>query len=333
VTRRVVAFFLSLFAVGVGQLFLGRPRRALGWLAFGVLGAPIIASVVPAASRAGLFFVVFVPLVVTMLARPLSAVDAIAIESNPERSPGGLVLGAAFIVSLGLLVGSALGVRIFLLEAFKVPAGSMMPTLLVDDHLFVDKRSKGFHRGRLSVFQFPENPSQDFVKRVIAVGGDRLEMRHGHPWINGWEVPHCDVGHGSLPKGDEPGTWEGEVFVEFLEDEAYLTLSDASVPAVDEGPWTVPAGQAFVLGDNRDNSYDSRRWFNNAGGGVPADHAHGEPVVIWMSTPRGEGLDWSRFGQVLTKPTLPRGLSALRPAFDRCLASRPPTSATTPPAP
>ncbi len=327
---RVLAFFLSLFSAGVGQIFLGRVRRGVAWIAFGVLAGPLIALVIPAATRAGLFFVAGALLVAVVFVRPLSAIDAAVIAPDPDRRPRALIVAAAFIASLALLVASALVMRAFLLEAFKVPSGSMSPTIVVGDHLFVDKKVTTFHRGRPVVFQFPERRDEDFVKRTIGTGGDRVEMRDHHPFINGWEVPHCVVGHGSMPKGDESGDWSGDVFVEYLEGEAYLTLVDPNGSLPNGGPWTVPAGEAFVLGDNRDNAHDSRMWNAGAGGTVPRDLIRGEPFIVWLSL-NARGVDGSRAGHVLASPLLPPSMSSLQPALDHCLATRPALAATTPP--
>jgi signal peptidase I len=245
------------------------------------------------------------------------------------------VVAAAWVGTLSLIVLAAAGTRFFLLEAFKVPSGSMVPTLLDQDHFFIDKTRRGFHRGGLLVFESPEHANLDFVKRVVATAGDRLEMRAGRPWINGWAVPHCEVGYGDLPpRTDAEATSEshhGEVDVEFLEGAAYLTfLENTSTGRAQEGPWTVPAGEAFVLGDNRENSYDSRRWYGGKGGGVPAANVRGEPFVVWLSVGDG-GVDLGRLGLLLTAPRLPTTMASLQPALDRCLASRPPLDKTTPP--
>ena len=329
---RALAFFLSFFAAGAGQVYLGRPRRAITWLALAVFGPILSGALVPATSRAGLFLVAMVFLTIVLLARPLSAFDTLRVTPGTRR-PGVLAVVVAFVVSFALIVSATVITRRFILEAFKIPSGGMMPTLLVGDHVFVDKTATRFHRGRIAVFQFPEHPEQDFLQRVIAVGGDRVEMRRGHPWINGWEVPHCSVGRGALPADSDGVRSEGNVFVEFLDDETYLTFLEANVPPIEvEGPWTVTPGEAFMIGDNRESSHDSRRWSQGVGGGVRPELVRGEPFVIWLAE-AGGAVDWSRFGALLARPrpTLPRTMAALQPELDHCLATRPPRDATVPP--
>ena len=142
--------------------------------------------------------------------------------------------------------------RTFVLQAFRIPSESMVKTLLVGDFLFVNKfeygarvpftkvRLPGYRkpqRGDIIVFQFPQDPSKDFIKRCIAVGGETLEIKDKQVYVNGVKL-----------------------------DEPYAIHSDTSVrPAGFDyrdnfGPYTVPAGDLFMMGDNRDNSNDSRYW-------------------------------------------------------------------------
>jgi signal peptidase I len=213
-------------------------------------------------------------------------------------------------------------------------------------------------RGDVIVFAFPEHPEQDFIKRVIAVGGDKLEAKNGHPWINGWEVPSCRVGPYAYTDGgpEAIGTHhEGEFFVEYLGEEAYLTFYDHAGDTFPEyqGPYVVPRqgdactpnvhtcgadgkepGQVWVMGDNRNNSHDSRRWFGGQGGGVPYENIRGRALFVWLSI-SDNGFDWSRLGApVMGRPRLPKGLAPqIQVALDKCLADRPPIDKTTPPEP
>lgn len=331
-----VAFFLSFFAAGAGQFYLGRKRAALGWLGLATLGSAWVAVFLPAISRAGFFMFGGALLFLLLFVRPLSALDTLRRSKINAARPSTPIVAAAFVGFLALIILTSLLTRAYLLEAFKIPAGSMLPTLLVGDHVFVDKKAKEYRRGHLAVFEFPEHRDQDFVKRVVGIGGDRIEMRAGGLFINGWAVPRCPLGHGALPTGGREAAVGGDFFLEYLDGEAYVTLLadgvDHSLNAESAGPWTVKPGEAFMLGDNRDNSHDSRFWNGGAGGGVPADHAKGEPFVVWLSV--GEaGMDRSRTGISTIKPSLPKSLSALEPALARCLAARPALAATTPPPP
>ena len=145
-----------------------------------------------------------------------------------------------YLEAILMAVAVAFALRAFVIEAFKIPSGSMIPTLMVGDHIFVNKFSYGPaipythsrvwtrmppRRGDVMVFAFPEHPEQDFIKRVIVIPGDKLEARNGHPIINGWEVPSCRVGTWSYSEYDSPITaHEGDLYVEYLGRESYLTL-------------------------------------------------------------------------------------------------------------
>lgn len=257
--------------------------------------------------------------------------------------------GRESMEQLALAIMVALLLRAFVFEAFKIPSSSMVPTLQVGDHIFVNKSSYGPripftmsrlwdwmppNRGDVMVFQFPEKMEQDFIKRVIAVPGDTLEAHGGHPFINGWEVPNCKVGSYRYTDQEPPNTQrEGELFVEFLGDQSYLTFYDQLGTAFPEmqGPFKVAPGEAWVMGDNRHNSQDSRLWWNGKGGGVPFANIKGRALFVWLSVGNA-GMDWSRFGaRVMGTPHAPTGFGALEPKIQECLAKRP--ANTTPPPP
>ncbi len=257
--------------------------------------------------------------------------------------------GRESMEQLALAILVALTLRAFVFEAFKIPSSSMVPTLQVGDHIFVNKSSYGPripftmsrlwdsmppHRGDVMVFQFPEKMEQDFIKRVIAVPGDVLEAHGGHPMINGWEVPHCLVGTYKYTDQEPPNTGrEGELHVEFLEDQAFLTFYDQIGSAFPEtqGPFKVAPGEVWVMGDNRHNSQDSRLWWNGKGGGVPFANIKGRALFVWLSVGNA-GMDWSRFGTgVMGAPHAPTGFSALEPKIQECMSKRP--AITTPPPP
>jgi signal peptidase I len=268
--------------------------------------------------------------------------------------------------SIGIAVAVALLLRAFVVEAFKIPSGSMIPTLMIGDHIFVNKFTYGPlipwtdnrlfsrlppERGDVMVFKFPENKEQDFIKRVIAVPGDTLEAINGRPVINGWIAPHCFVGQFKYENR------AAEMYVEYLGEKSYLTLFDndtdenkcgesaggeqcgpgqacrGGVCGTLQGPFKVAPGEAWVMGDNRNNSHDSRSWRGGMGAGVPFENIKGRAMFVWMSFGSGGGIAQDRlFVNVLGRPKLPGGQEpALQVALDKCLRERPSIAATTPP--
>jgi signal peptidase I len=253
-----------------------------------------------------------------------------------------------YVEAILMAVAVAFTLRTFVIEAFKIPSGSMIPTLMVGDHIFVNKFSYGpaipyTHarlwtsmppkHGDVIVFAFPEHPEQDFIKRVIAVEGDKLEARGGHPIINGWEIPSCRVGTWAYSDYDSPiSRHEGDLFVEYLGDQSYLTFYDRGAGVFPElqGPYFAKQGEVWVMGDNRNNSHDSRMWFGGRGGGVPFENIRGRALFVWLSV-SDNGMDWSREGApVMGRARLPAAAQGLEPELERCLKSRPPV--TMPPA-
>jgi signal peptidase I len=223
-----------------------------------------------------------------------------------------MVFGA---IAGGLLLGTLI-LRIFVFEPYRQASGSMLPTYAVGRHFIANKLSRTPRRGDVVVFRFPEKPDQEFLKRVVALGGDSLEVRGGHPVLNGWTVPSCRIGPWSYKDSDSPmSDHDGDVYVEYLGDAAYLTFYDkaAGLFPEDQGPYLAKAGEFWVMGDNRNNSHDSRMWFGGQGGGVPMDLLIGRVV--------GSG----------DPPSLPSSMGDLADGLAKCLASRP--SGTTPPPP
>ncbi len=249
----------------------------------------------------------------------------------------GMKTWLAVLLMLSLPVvsaGSAFALRVTLMEAFKMPSGSMYPSLDVGDHLFVSKSAYGLlstssapRRGDVIVFTEPYprsgSDAEQYIKRVIAVPGDKLEVQDGRPLINGWPVPRCRLGTGSLGRSGEPGT-TGEFFVEFLHGQAFLVVLYDNDPPRNEGPFTVQPGEVYVLGDNRYNSSDSRTWNGGKGGGVPFSNIAGQAWWLWLPP--------SRFGQMVHgTPALPENAASLKPALDACLAKTPGYEKTVPP--
>ena len=260
-----------------------------------------------------------------------------------------------YVESIAVAVGVALLLRTFVVEAFKIPSGSMLPTLQIQDHIFVNKLAYGpaipytnvrlFNslppaRGDVMVFEYPDpnpnNERQDFIKRVIALEGDTLTVENGHPLINGWRVPNCRIGWYEYHEGTDTGTKRSELYMEFLGNYAYITqFEEERGSEPQQGPYKVRAGETWVMGDNRNNSMDSRAWNNGRGGGVPDANIKGRAMFVWLSFGADGGVTWDRLAtNVLGKPRLPKGAAPeLLQGIEKCLRERPAPSQTLPPPP
>lgn len=188
----------------------------------------------------------------------------------------------AFVVAVIL----AILIRALLVQAFKIPSGSMIPTLLVGDHILVNKLLYGIRipfttvrwpkisepkRGDVIVFVYPEDRTKDFIKRVVAVGGDTVAIKNKTVYINGKPVsnPYARFFSNVILPGD-------------------VTPRD-NLP-----PTKVPEGKLFVMGDNRDYSHDSRWW-----GFVPVEDVKGEAFLIYYSAENFLGIRWGRIFNII----------------------------------
>jgi len=332
--NKLLAAILALFIPGLGHLFVGHTLRGIAW---GL--SPFVFVIVCLAT--GGSEPSPTSLLKTLIAMVLAAylgslIDVLIIPSAKHRAtnvPALVLYAVVMVIDVPVM---AVGLRAFVIEAFKVPSGAMVPTIQVGDHLFTDKavyRRRAPKRGEVMVFAFPERPEQDFIKRVIAVPGDTLVVKDGHTIINGWEAPSCRVGKytytdefASSTSGASGESHEGELFIEYLEESAYFVFLDSQAlsSSTPQGPYTVKEGEYWVLGDNRNNSHDSRMWFGGNGGGVPTHNIRGRARTIWLSmNSNNRGVD---LAQAPTAPT-----PALKASVDTCLAKRPTTKDATPP--
>ena len=205
----------------------------------------------------------------------------------------------------------SLVVRAVVVEAFKIPSGSMERTLLVGDYLLVNKLAYGaevpftharlpkladVRRGDVIVFQFPQDPEKHFVKRVVGVAGDTVAMRDGRLRVNGVEPSERYV-----QQGPDVGDAGAEQFGWQRGHLAAAPSGDRYLPSRHTwGPLLVPRGHVFVLGDNRDNSLDSRYW-----GFVPDTLIRGRPLFVYFSYdadsaatgPWLSRIRWARLGE------------------------------------
>jgi signal peptidase I len=225
--------------------------------------------------------------------------------------------------SIGVAIAVALLLRAFVVEAFQIPSGSMIPTLEVGDHIFVSKFSYGLSipftdtkvfqygspkRGDVIVFKFPQDTSTDYIKRVVGLPGDTVEVRQGQLYVNGVEIHRERVPvpchYSEVSTAGVPDDHDCEHWIETLGERVHDTILEPSHPAIDHPRTVVPPGEVFVMGDNRDNSYDSRRW-----GTVKMNLIKGRALIIWWS--RGtsksswdpvawvQAIRWRRFFNVV----------------------------------
>lgn len=312
-----------------------RVRRAWGWWA-----ASIVALLAAAVTLWAFLVAVLVQLALW--------IDAIRVEAQARRErpvpaaavPGGRGRWLHVVAMVVAGIAVALGTRILLIEAYKIPSAGMEPTLGIGDHVMAGKLALHVRTpaaGELLVFRYPCRPQQDFIKRVVAVAGDTVELRCNQLYRNGQPVPTEALTEPcTYLDQDETGAWSEkgcrrrrerlgdrtfDVVVAPTDAQGGLDFPDASYRGEDPyhcsvgerpGPpgevivtapaptsacapqahVVVPPGHVFVLGDNRDNSSDSRTW-----GPVPVDHAIGIAETIWWSN-RRDGLAFDRLGAI-----------------------------------
>lgn len=226
----------------------------------------------------------------------------------------------------------ALGLRLFVVEAYKIPSGSMWPSLEVQDHIFVSKFARVPDYGDVIVFDYPADRRMAYVKRVLALAGDRLQFIGPQPVINGWAVPRCPLGRLQYtdPNSLEP-SHAGQAFVEFLGRYTYIVFEESERLVAENSRFDVPKGEVFVVGDNRNNSFDSRNWNAGRAGGVSFEDVKGRSSVIWLAIKQDGNLNFDRMLHHLADPpSVPETASAeSRRRLADCVARRP--AVTRPP--
>ena len=200
-----------------------------------------------------------------------------------------------YVEAIGIAILLALFIRTFVVQAFKIPSGSMLPTLLIGDHLLVNKFIYGIRvpfsgkiliplkdpkSGDIIVFKFPKDRSIDYIKRVVGVPGDEIEIKNKKLYLNGKPTndPHAHFTNTAI-------------------------LPGSVSPKDNFGPVTVPEGKYFVMGDNRDNSSDSRFW-----GFVETNDVLGKAMIIYwswdidkplLSMDRVASIRWDRLADII----------------------------------
>ncbi|MBF0627895.1 MAG: signal peptidase I [Magnetococcales bacterium] len=221
---------------------------------------------------------------------------------------GGSVV-AEYYEAIAMAVAIAFMVRTFVVEPFKIPSGSMIPTLLVGDYLFVNKTAYGYRlpftqqrifmgdgpkRGEIAVFEYPKDPTKDYIKRIVALPGDRVAYREKRLFVNGQLVAQQLEGNYTYVNEYEQKI-ESQRLVEKFGDQPHSILVRPFANMDQITDEKIPPDHYFVMGDNRDNSNDSRYW-----GVVPAHRLVGRAVVLFWSWDRIDNKPrWERVGQMI----------------------------------
>ncbi|GHA09053.1 signal peptidase I [Arenicella chitinivorans] len=220
--------------------------------------------------------------------------------------------------------------RGFVAEPFRIPSGSMYPTLEIGDFILVNKYAYGIKlpilhtqilevgepkRGDIVVFRYPQDPSQNYIKRLIGLPGDTVEYYQGTVFVNGQKISPVKLGEyeyvdqkGQRIRGTE---YEQTIAVDNSASASEVRFKTLALfsnhRSSAQRAWKVPEGQYFMMGDNRDSSADSRTW-----GFLPQENIVGKAFFVWMSwgnedNPNGGGIDFERIGTRIQAETLSTG--------------------------
>jgi signal peptidase I len=258
------AAIISLIMPGLGQVYTGALARGLVWMFLcGILSVTgLLFLSFPSAYSWTLGCAAGLALVIVWLA---AAVDSrrLALRCKPDYELKDYnrwhVYALLLLMGTGGLLAYSLDVRDQLIQPFRVPSAVMYPTILPNDRIIAVKnayQTADPRRGDLVLFNSPEDRRLYYVKRVVALAGDKVEIKSGRLWINGVELPREAVGPATVNSGET--TSAGEVFFENNNGAKYRIFISREQPAADFGPVTVPKYHCFVMIDNRNDTLHSR---------------------------------------------------------------------------
>jgi signal peptidase I len=280
-----VSGLLSLLHPGLGQIYNGQARKAVILLLITNIFFPIIFLNALTLYLNTLSLLIFPSVVLVSIGYCIFVISDAVRESIKLNSEYELKKYNKIIVYLGVLLAVIIvsslmpglkidkqKIRNNYLQAYKIPSGSMEPTLLVGDHFLVDRRlsARNPTRGDIIIFEYPEDKTKDFVKRVEAIGGDTVEVRNKELYVNNKHILESQIVHLEMD-----------------------IIPQSQNPRDNFGPVTVPKDAYFVMGDNRDRAYDSRFW-----GFVDKSKIKGTVRQIYWSWDRKtSSVRWDRLGR------------------------------------
>lgn len=274
-----MAGLLTFLAVGLGHFYTGEPKR--GIILF-LAGQVLFIAAMSCLLLPWLSLNIFIVLVIGLLYTIYCLVDAVGIAKKRESDYQLRAYNKWYYYLLFWVCTAGISqplvdlyIKSNIVQAYKIPSASMLPTLFVGDHVLADKFIYGRNdprRGDIIIFAYPLDPRQDFIKRVVAVGGDTIEIVNKRVLLNGKELK--------------------EDYVMFQHSNI---LPGNISPRDNFGPVPIPEGTVFVLGDNRDNAHDSRYW-----GFVRKEEIKAKTMSIYWSWDKDNfGVRWYRLGRKL----------------------------------
>lgn len=309
--RPLLAALASLVLPGFGQLYNGDLNRAIWlFLVFALLCIPGVALVALYLPDQWMLPTLLLGLASTLGVWGYAVVQAWRTARRQAPSPArawqisgvyALVFVLCDLLALPLLT---LYVRQHQVEPYRIPSNSMAPSVRAGDMIWADKRyncpgcKSGVHRGDIAIFAYPNDRSVSYIKRVIGLPGDQVALKDGQVWVNGQALHSAGVSpiNGVITEALDGRQWQ----VQWVEPPVSAQPAAVAPPMnrVSTAPatalqLTVPDGQVFVLGDNRNSSVDSRSF-----GTVPMQDILGRARQVWFSSD-AQGVNWSRLGLVL----------------------------------
>jgi len=298
-----LAVLMSLIMPGLGQVYCGRLKRGLILNFLNILPLPIIIGLFSLSDSPSLMQIVIAMILAGGIVQLTAIIDSVFLakragsDYQPKDYNTPIVYVLLVLIVTGGSIGSALYIRGQGLEAFRVPTASCYPTIVPNDRILANKlvyNKKNPERGDLVVHINPLNRHENYIKRVAAVAGDTVEMKDNRLYINGTELPRQKLPESTLDniritvKGQP---LEGEVFEETNGNAKYNIFLNESLNNKTIGNFekmTIPKHHCFVLGDNRNNSMDSRHF-----GPIPLAAVIGRADYIYWPA-----RDWAHFGKI-----------------------------------